>query len=79
MSKYNSTLDISKASSKMPISTITPMGGKGNLTAIPKVKYPKSTKQLNLTLKPTDKIYKNLQMGLPSQKSSNLSSNTASQ
>jgi hypothetical protein len=77
MSKFNSTVDIPKISQKMP-NPVTPRSGKN--TAVPKLKVPKSstTKQLNLTLKPTDKIYKNLQMGLPSQKSSNLSSNTAS-
>jgi hypothetical protein len=61
MSKYNSTLDISKVSQKMP-NPYTPRSNKnGNL---PKVKHPKSTKQLNLTLKPTatnnNKMYKNL-------------------
>ena len=79
MSKYNSTLDISKVSQKMP-NPYTPRSNKNS--NMPKVKHPKSTKQLNLTLKPTvtnNKMYKNLQMGLPSQKSSNLSSNTASQ
>jgi hypothetical protein len=80
MSKYNSTLDISKLSQKMP-NPYTPRSGKGGSGAIPKVKNPKPTIQLNLNLKPTvssTKMYKNLQMGLPSQKSSNVSSNTAS-